>query len=70
MLRPDGFVKVLDFGLAKLMSASDGVEGQSTQTAFRTNAGSVLGTIAYMSPEQARARRRGSDGTSPCERAH
>ena len=54
MLRPDGFVKVLDFGLAKLMSASDGVEGQSTQTAFRTNAGSVLGTIAYMSPEQAR----------------
>ena len=54
MLRPDGLVKVLDFGLAKLMSASDGVEGQSTQTAFRTNAGSVLGTIAYMSPEQAR----------------
>jgi Tol biopolymer transport system component len=53
MLRPDGIVKVLDFGLAKLMSALD-AKGQSTLTAFRTDAGRVVGTVDYMSPEQAR----------------
>jgi Tol biopolymer transport system component len=54
IIRPDGFVKVLDFGLAKLLPAREHVEVQSTQTAFRTDAGTVVGTIAYMSPEQAR----------------
>ena len=54
MLRPDGFVKVLDFGLAKLTVPSDSAATASTQTAFRTDAHTVLGTIAYMSPEQAR----------------
>jgi len=54
MLRPDGFVKVLDFGLAKLVSASDTLEAQATRTAFQTNPNHVVGTIAYMSPEQAR----------------
>jgi serine/threonine protein kinase/Tol biopolymer transport system component len=55
MLRPDGLVKVLDFGLAKLaMPASDEASGASTQTILRTEVGTVLGTVAYMSPEQAR----------------
>jgi eukaryotic-like serine/threonine-protein kinase len=53
MVRPDGLVKVLDFGLAKLTSAAGASEGLSTQTAL-THAGAVMGTIAYMSPEQAR----------------
>ena len=53
MLRPDGIVKVLDFGIAKLTDAGSDASG-TTQTALRTEAGTVLGTIAYMSPEQAR----------------
>ncbi len=53
MLRPDALVKVLDFGLAKLTSPQDAA-GQSTLTAFRTNAGRMVGTVDYMSPEQAR----------------
>jgi eukaryotic-like serine/threonine-protein kinase len=54
IVRPDGLVKVLDFGLAKLVAASDVVERQATKTSFRTTEGAVVGTIAYMSPEQAR----------------
>ena len=53
MLRPDGVVKVLDFGLAKLAPAiSEGA--QTTQMAVNTDAGTVVGTAAYMSPEQTR----------------
>jgi serine/threonine-protein kinase len=44
MLRPDGYVKVLDFGLAKLMD--DAMKDSAT--------GQVLGTLIYLSPEQAR----------------
>jgi eukaryotic-like serine/threonine-protein kinase len=51
MLRPDGYVKVLDFGLAKLAAAPD---AQTTETLLRTLPGIVLGTPQYMSPEQAR----------------
>src|SRR5262249_12994350 len=58
MVRHDGYVKVLDFGLAKLTEKS----GQSkpanskldTVVKARTNPGTVLGTVKYMSPEQAR----------------
>jgi serine/threonine protein kinase len=48
MVRADGYVKVLDFGLAKLLeqSADDGAPAE-------TQAGTVMGTLAYMSPEQA-----------------
>ena len=55
-LRPDGTVKVLDFGLAKAWDAeTEGVNlsMSPTLTAHATAAGVILGTAAYMSPEQA-----------------
>jgi serine/threonine protein kinase/TolB-like protein/Tfp pilus assembly protein PilF len=52
MMRPDGYIKVLDFGLAKL-TQRDAASSQ-TQQMFQTEPGMVLGTVAYMSPEQAR----------------
>jgi eukaryotic-like serine/threonine-protein kinase len=53
MITPDGLVKVLDFGLARLQSIAQDTTGPAS-TAFMTRAGTVMGTIAYMSPEQAR----------------
>ena len=57
-LRPDGTVKVLDFGLAKALDLSpEGDPSQSpTMTAAATQQGVILGTAAYMSPEQARGK--------------
>src|SRR6266550_2838877 len=56
MLRHDGYVKVLDFGLAKLTEQQE----PATQTAAAKNvdisSGLVMGTVKYMSPEQARGR--------------
>ena len=49
MMRPDGYVKVLDFGLAKVSVS----EGPADETAYMTGTGIVMGTPEYMSPEQA-----------------
>lgn len=57
MVRPDGYVKVLDFGLAKLVEQKNKSILSSEEPTVRQNLtgkGVILGTVNYMSPEQAR----------------
>ncbi len=59
MIRPDGYVKVLDFGLAKLSEQNAAAKADaedSTKKLVKTNPGVVMGTASYMSPEQARGK--------------
>ncbi len=53
MLRHDGYIKVLDFGLAKLTEHPEATSPEAI-TQVHTDIGSVIGTARYMSPEQAR----------------
>src|SRR5262249_19891907 len=53
MLRPDGYVKVLDFGLAKLTEQRDHTLPALATEASDFSSGLVMGTVKYMSPEQA-----------------
>ncbi len=54
-ITPEGRVKLLDFGLAKVMAASAALDSTSLPTATQmTVSGTLLGTLPYMSPEQAR----------------
>jgi len=58
-ITPDGRVKVLDFGLAKVWGVDERDPNMSlspTITAYMTQVGTILGTAAYMSPEQARGK--------------
>jgi serine/threonine protein kinase len=56
MVRRDGYVKVLDFGLAKLNEFAELGGEDETKKLVKTNPGVVMGTVSYMSPEQARGK--------------
>jgi Tol biopolymer transport system component len=53
MLDADGSIKILDFGLAKLLEPDADLDADKTRMDGNTAEGMVLGTVAYMSPEQA-----------------
>ncbi|MEK7830336.1 MAG: alpha/beta fold hydrolase [Acidobacteriota bacterium] len=54
MLRPDGYAKLLDFGLAKPVKSSPLKAESGSLSQLNTDPGIVMGTVNYMSPEQAR----------------
>jgi len=57
-VRPDGTIKILDFGIARVMANDTAADSANSPTILSgsTDAGIILGTAAYMSPEQARGR--------------
>ena len=57
MIRADGYVKILDFGLAKLTEPQIAESDLETPTLLQSNPGLVMGTVQYMSPEQARGKK-------------
>jgi len=57
MLRADGYVKILDFGLAKLTEKRTSGSGPETPTLLQSHPGLLMGTVQYMSPEQARGKK-------------
>jgi serine/threonine protein kinase/Tfp pilus assembly protein PilF len=59
MIRKDGYAKVVDFGLAKLSETAgpDASSEANTRAHINTTPGIVMGTVMYMSPEQARGRK-------------
>lgn len=57
MVSHDGFVKILDFGLAKLVApSSEDLSHMSTMVGYQTRPGMMMGTVGYMSPEQVNGR--------------
>jgi serine/threonine protein kinase/Tfp pilus assembly protein PilF len=58
MIRRDGYVKILDFGLAKLVEKKSEIFDAEAETRAQVNtkAGMIMGTVGYMSPEQARGK--------------
>src|SRR6202050_5045828 len=53
MITLDGFVKILDFGLAKVATPAQEAQQTRTLSSWQTQPGTIVGTVQYMSPEQA-----------------